>query len=265
VAKDVGRSFHLMLAVLLSITAHGYNGDLEGVGNMSVQVMKRALAVSMCLGTLSLAVSPSIAQDTEGLGTIVAPLQPNRKVGLPNQAPANEQSAPATAEGAKPAKPGQPQAAAPEAKSQPSETDFGDWKMECVDAASAAVPCQVIYRGLSPDQKQVVMVISLAYAKSAKETKIQMALPLGFAVQPGVTIDLGNGYAGLVQVSRCTAQGCLVDGAAAPEMIDAMEKGKAGKIAIKTVEGATINLPFSLGGFSDAFEAMKKKNEAAPS
>lgn len=253
-----------MLEVLLSITASGYNGDLEGVGNMSVQMMKRALAASMCLGALSLAVLPSIAQDTEGLGTIVAPLQPNRKVGLPNQAPANAQSAPAAAEAAKPVRPAQPQAAAPVARNQPTEIVFADWKMECLDAASA-VPCQIVYRGLSPDQKQVVMVVSLAYAKSAKETKIQMALPLGFAVEPGVTIDLGDGHTTLMQVSRCTAQGCLVDGAVAPETIEAMEKGKAGKIAIKTVEGATINLPFSLGGFSDAFEAMKKKNEAAPS
>jgi invasion protein IalB len=227
---------------------------------MSVSMIKRALIASACLGVLSSIALPASAQD--GLGTIVSPLEPKRKVGLPDQAPANV-GAPILPDSAKPAKAAQP--AAPEGGAKPGESVFADWRMECLPSGTAAIPCQVIHRALSADQKQVVMVFSIAYAKSSKETKIQMALPLGFAVQAGVSIDLGNGYVGQVEVSRCTAQGCLVDGSAAPEMVDAMEKGKAGTVSIKTVEGAKISLPFSLAGFGDAYRAMKKRNEAAPS
>lgn len=136
--------------------------------------------------------------------------------------------------------------------------------MECM-TGQHAVPCQVVNRTLSGDKQQVVMVVSMAFVAKANETKIQMALPLGFSVQDGVTINLGEGYAGVVQVSRCTTQGCLVDGVAAPDMVEAMSKAKSGTVSIKTVEGNTVSLPFSLAGFEEANKEMRKKNAAAPS
>lgn len=222
---------------------------------MSGRVIKSFLAATMCLGAPSMAVLPAVAQ--EGLGTIVTPLEPQRKVGLPDQAPAVEQT-PVGPETARPARTAQ--SATPEPG---TDATFADWKMECLPAA--AIPCQVVNRALSPDQKQVIMVISMAYAKKSNETQIQMALPLGFAVQAGVSIDVGESYKVVIQVSRCTAQGCLVEWAAAPDMIVAMEKGKIGSVSIQTVEGAKIGLPFSLSGFGEAYNAMKKRNEAAPS
>lgn len=206
---------------------------------------------------------PTAAQDTEGLGTIVAPLEPKRGVGLPNQAPARTEivvpsAKAATSKAAAPAST-QPQPAAA------TETRFADWAMECLTSGKDAVPCQVVSRTLSADKKQVVMVVSMAYAAKRNETKFQMALPLGFSVQDGVTINLGEAYVGVVHVSRCTIQGCLVDGVAAPEMVEAMSKTKSGIVSIKTVDGNTVSLPFSLSGFKDAHKEMRRNNGAAPS
>lgn len=218
--------------------------------------------VLLALGTL-----PVAAQDTEGLGTIVAPLEPKRGVGLPDQAPVGAESAPAVPRAASPnaAKDTNQATNAQAAVPAIMESVFSDWTMECLTTGGAAMPCQVVHRALSPDKQQVVMVLSMATEAKTKETKIQMALPLGFAVQAGVGIDLGEGYSGVVQVSRCTTQGCLVDGVAAPEMTAAMETGKSGAISIKTVEGNTISLPLSLSGFDAAFSEMKKKNAVGPS
>lgn len=226
---------------------------------------KKFASLAACI-LLALGTIPGGAQDTEGLGTIVAPLEPKRGVGLPDQAPAKAE-APVAVPGTAAANPSvnkSPRNADAQAANPGiSETAFSDWSMECL-TQDATGPCQVVHRALSADKQQVVVVMSMAVDAKTKETKIQMALPLGFAVQPGVSVDIGGDYKDVFQVSRCTVQGCLVDGVIPDDMIAAMAKGKSGAVSVKTVEGSEISLPLSLSGFKAAYDEMKKRNAASP-
>ena len=165
-----------------------------------------------------------------------------------------------------PAKP-QPQPQPPTATSgtlaappqrQPSieRTGFNSWTLECYDPAPGGVPCQVTHRVTSGDNSQVVLVLSLAPDKTTDKINIQFALPLGFDVQSGVQIEVGNTYQSSVPVSRCTAQGCLVEGSASPQLINSLRKGSEAFVSVQTVEGGLIRIPASLKGFAAAYEAM---------
>lgn len=157
----------------------------------------------------------------------------------------------------------QPAAAAqPQAdQSKPSITEqrFGQWALQCSSDKSMNPPCQIMYRLASADGKQVAAVISMAKAAQG-DVGMQMALPLGFAVQKGVKIDFGPRFSTVASVSRCTAQGCLVEGLTPKNMLAAMLKEKSGLITVQMMEGKSINLPVQLDGFSQAYQAMSGKS-----
>jgi len=141
---------------------------------------------------------------------------------------------------------------------QLTEDKFKDWSLQCIVNSPTTPPCQIIYRLTSPDHKQVVLVLSLAlYSKD--KPRLQMALPLGFSIPRGVHIAFGKDYSLTAQVSRCTIQGCLVEGEGQAKMIDAMLKEKGGSASVYNMQGAQIRLPISLDGFSAAYEMLRKK------
>lgn len=149
-------------------------------------------------------------------------------------------------------------AAAPLA-SKVTEQQFAAWTLQCSTDASMKPPCQIMYRLTSPDQKQVFMVISMARSADNK-IGMQMALPLGFAIQGGVKIGFGTKYSTVAKISRCTTQGCLVEGLCPPGMLDVLMKEKSGKVSIRMMQGNAAELPVSLEGFNAAYQAMRAKN-----
>lgn len=203
-----------------------------------------------------LAAGAASAQDTEGLGTIVKPLEPEKKVGLPDQEP-DKPAAPVVPPAAKRVS----QNAAQQGSGQSGTQGFGDWTLECVTGGEAK--CQATTRSNSGDQKQVILVLSVASSGTPKQTRYQMALPLGFSIPPGVEVKVGA-YSRVLPVSRCTAQGCLVEGVMPDALAKAMRENAQGSVAVQTGEdGAPITLPLSLKGFGDAFAAMEKRNGGA--
>ncbi|SCB36300.1 invasion associated locus B family protein [Rhizobium multihospitium] len=142
------------------------------------------------------------------------------------------------------------------AGSQITEQKFDAWTLQCSADKTMKPRCQIVYRLTSPDQKQVFMVISMARSAD-KKIGMQMALPLGFAIQGGVKIGFGSKYSTIAKVSRCTTQGCLVEGLCPPEMLAALMKEKSGKVSIRMMQGNMAELPISLSGFGAAFQAMQ--------
>jgi invasion protein IalB len=108
----------------------------------------------------------------------------------------------------------------------------------------------------------VVLAVSLAYDPKASKSRIQMAFPLGLALGAGVRLDLGNGFQADLPISRCTTQGCLLEGTVSEAMIAAMNKGGQAVATVWNEAGAPVRLPFSLEGFADAYSAMLTANSA---
>jgi invasion protein IalB len=136
-----------------------------------------------------------------------------------------------------------------------AEKKFGDWTLQCATDKSMNPPCQVIYRLTGTDEKQVMVVISMAKA-SKDAVGFQMALPLGFAIQGGVKIAFGPKFTTKANVSRCTIQGCLVEGIAPAPLLAAMLKETSGQISIQMMQGNILDLSVKLEGFREAFDAM---------
>lgn len=156
------------------------------------------------------------------------------------------------------AKPAPSQAAAPPAAAAAAEKlkSFDDWEVQCEDSADSGRRCQLSGRTLSPSGEQIILVMSLAKGADATTMLYQAALPLGIAVQKPVSVSVDNGFQSAISVSRCTPQGCLLEGAADSEFIEALKTGVEAKFSVTTPEGQTIPIALSLKGFANALSAL---------
>nr|CAD6436687.1 invasion associated locus B family protein [Rhizobium sp. Q54] len=98
--------------------------------------------------------------------------------------------------------------------------------------------------------------MSLAKGVDATTMLYQAALPLGIAVQKPVSVSMDSGFQSAIRVSRCTPQGCLLEGSADSDFIGAMKAGAEATFSVSTPEGQTIPIALSLKGFSEALAAL---------
>ena len=133
---------------------------------------------------------------------------------------------------------------------------FGDWDLQCVGHAKGGTRCQSIGDVLSADGKQAVLVMSLAPTAKTESITIQMAVPLGVAVQAGVKIGIDEAYSASMPITRCTLQGCLVEGVVPVEMLEAMKTKSVASIGVTTPDGKDVPISLKLRGFANAYNAM---------
>lgn len=235
---------------------------------------------------LMLLAQPAFAQDT-GVGTpVIAPpiLQDDASGGVqmvPGVAgpvpvapqPQQQQQAPIVPSNQAPRNPTPQAAPAPEVpaaaaaqptaptadRRTPTSTKFSDWTMECFEPAIEGLGCQATHRVIAGEGAQVVMVFSVASATN-DAANVQIALPLGISLQAGIQLVVGTGYQANIPLSRCTPQGCLIEGKASAELLAALRRERAGTVLVRNEKGEPIELPFSLIGFTDAYAEMLKKN-----
>jgi invasion protein IalB len=206
--------------------------------------MRFCMAVALLSGALAAIVNDACAQNGPKMDSIVQPIVPDAQPGLPDKAPsASGTPSPATA--------AEPAGKAPARKA--GAADAGEWKTEC-PKQGATPKCQAIVRATVGGQTALVMAVAKTAANS--RARFQMAVPLGLSIQKGVKVKLGD-YSGDFSISRCTAQGCLVEADAPAALIESLEKEPAGQVVIYSDDNKPIHLPLPAKGFGGSFAALE--------
>ncbi|MDS7594904.1 invasion associated locus B family protein [Agrobacterium tumefaciens] len=130
---------------------------------------------------------------------------------------------------------------------------FQNWAVECMTVPQAGRQCQITGKTASADQKQTILVFSLAADADKKAMRFQAALPLGIAVQQKVVVAVGDTFTTEFSVTRCTQQGCILEGVAEEAFVNAMKKEASAHFTITAPDGNKIPIQLSLDGFSDAW------------
>jgi invasion protein IalB len=223
-----------------------------------------------CAISLALASSALAQTNRAGIDSNITPIVPDSQVGLPDKAapadggqvvppnkgtkasnranPTAKETAPAAA----------PRAAAtePKAAAAAPAPAFGEWRLECVEQA-AKPNCQASIRAVIGEQ--IALVLSVAMQAGKPDPQMQLAVPLGVLVAKGVDAKVG-GYSANFPISRCTAQGCLVEGAFPKPFGDALREGKDGAILIYSTDGKPVQLPLPAKSFATAFDGLTPVN-----
>ncbi|WP_339760165.1 invasion associated locus B family protein [uncultured Sulfitobacter sp.] len=136
----------------------------------------------------------------------------------------------------------------------------GDWVVECFEPNSIAQECQLYQRVLMNNGSAIAMVMVMAFGPPNNTLYIQAALPLGISVANGVNVRIDDAVSLNIPISRCTQQGCLIEGEVNETLENAMRLGTEAAITVlNPTEGAFV-IPMSLSGFNEALTEIEPGN-----
>lgn len=142
-----------------------------------------------------------------------------------------------------------------------SREDIGDWVLECF-----AVPieqCQIYQRILINKGSAIAMVATFAWDSTKQAMRTQIALPLGIDLGKGATISADNGYSITVALTRCTQQGCLIEGTVPEELLRSFAQSKSATISVVNPTQGPFAIPLSLRGFGEAMARIRPLRPAS--
>ena len=150
----------------------------------------------------------------------------------------------------------------------PSETKpFGDWTVRCFPVATPS-PCDMFELLANKSSGERVMSVSIAYMPAGDRHVIQIAVPLGVAIQKGLILSTDAYVSPQLHYRRCDRGGCYVEMLIDAQTIGALTASTgSAKIKIFADGGKPFEIPFSLNGFADAHGAMQdlaRKKTAKP-
>jgi len=137
-----------------------------------------------------------------------------------------------------------------------SRTDIGDWVVECYGVGPKA-RCQVYQRILMNKGTSIAMVATFAYKPAGnEELAYQIAVPLGVEVSKPALMALGPDYAIALPISRCTQQGCLLEGTISGDALDRLLAAKTASITVVNPNAGNFQIPMSLDGFARSLASI---------
>jgi invasion protein IalB len=132
----------------------------------------------------------------------------------------------------------------------------GDWLVRCYPVASPS-PCDMFELLAQKKSGNRVMSVSFAFAPKANRYVVQIAVPLGVELGKGLTLKAGDYASPVLNFRRCDRGGCYIEGVTDASILDALgQNGGQGKASIVSTEGKTLDINFSLNGFSEARAEM---------
>ncbi|MEM1066239.1 MAG: invasion associated locus B family protein [Pseudomonadota bacterium] len=140
--------------------------------------------------------------------------------------------------------------------------EIGDWLLECFEAPIDQ--CQIYQRILLNQGAAIALVAAFAWDDSERVLRAQIALPLGIDLQRGATISTSSGYSVNAPLSRCTQQGCLIEGIVPDDMVAAFETSQSAQIAVINPDQGNFAVPLSLSGFAEALSRIRPEPVAPP-
>lgn len=136
-------------------------------------------------------------------------------------------------------------------------TTFGDWVVRCVER-EAALPCEMSQQLVDGKSGQMMTRFSIAWSPAEDRHALQIALPLGVWLEPGVTLSVGELNVEGIQYSRCLPRGCMIEAALEDPMLSELKTAEKGQLTIFDRTHQPIGLPFSLKGFASAEAGLRR-------
>lgn len=139
-------------------------------------------------------------------------------------------------------------------ETKPEVTEFGDWRAVC------RAQC-VIAQGLqNPEQPGVIYSSQISYVSNSSDPVLQLNLPLGIYLPPGVAVDIGENKH-RAPVTVCLPEGCKVLLVLSPAIVKQLQDNAAYTVQMFVNEQTPRQLKFSLRGFSDALASLSASKQ----
>lgn len=137
-------------------------------------------------------------------------------------------------------------------------TAYGSWRVACPAARQPNLNCEIVQDVLDSQTHEEIVRIAIGRMPDGKSA-IDLVMPLGVALEPGVGLVLGTEPMRTAKYRTCTQQGCIVDIPIDQKLQAALNTGKDGRLLFAGVtDTKPIAIPVSLTGFIDAQRAYHR-------
>ena len=133
---------------------------------------------------------------------------------------------------------------------------FGDWQIRCAPDGNE---CFMYQLALDAQKNPVAEVSILKLPEVAEaDAGVTVVTPLGTLLTNGLVLQIDGGETRQYPFAWCSQVGCFSRFGLATTSIDAMKRGKSGKVTLVSVGApqTPVVLALSLTGFTDAWGAL---------
>jgi invasion protein IalB len=142
----------------------------------------------------------------------------------------------------------------PRGQHMPRDIKYSAWRKVCFQAPNAKAVCRTTSEG-TWDTGQVAVRVDLI-EREGGSGRLQIFVPVGLYLQPGVKLTIDQGAPVQVLYSWCLSNLCIAATPASPDLIRAMESGQ--KLTLEVVDSNILTIATSLP--LDQFETTRKGN-----
>ena len=136
-----------------------------------------------------------------------------------------------------------------------SMTTFDAWRVACPAANQKDVTCEMVQDIVDSQSHSEIARVAIGKPPGGKPT-IDVTMPLGVALEPGVGLVLGTEPMRTAKYRTCTQQGCIVDIPIDDKLQASLDAGKDGRLLFAGAnDNKPIAIPLSLKGYGAAKRA----------
>jgi invasion protein IalB len=130
---------------------------------------------------------------------------------------------------------------------------YGDWQKFCFKPGGARMVCRTSISGTF-ETGQTAVRLYLTEGEGSDAARLQLFLPVGLYMRPGVKLTVDKGTAHTIPFSWCLTNTCIAGEVVSPALLRDLEKGKS--LTVEAVDtnmlAVTTSLPL------DTFAAVRK-------
>jgi len=135
---------------------------------------------------------------------------------------------------------------------------YSAWKKLCFRGAQGAdtkMVCRTSIVGKS-DLGQIILKVDLIEREDAPSTRLQLFVPAGNFLQPGIRLTIDKGTSMLVPYTICLANGCVAATVPEPKFLRELEIGRILSLEVVNSNVVTVIASLSLDKFASARQGV---------
>jgi invasion protein IalB len=126
---------------------------------------------------------------------------------------------------------------------------YGDWQKFCFKPGGAKMVCRTTISGAF-ETGQTAVRIYVVEREDGGAARLQLLLPVGLSVRPGVKLTVDKGTAHKIPFSWCLTNTCIAGDAASPALLREMESGKSLVLEVMDTNMLAVSTSLPLAQFA---------------
>ena len=135
-------------------------------------------------------------------------------------------------------------------------TQHADWTRECGAPAGTNQRLCVLSQVVKDQQGKPIVAAQVVKPPNGQPAILRFLAPLGIWLRPGVEMNIDGGSRTKLEYEICNEQSCMAQMQLSQGLVNAMKRGSAANITLRSIRRQKLDLKVSLRGFTAGYNAL---------